>query len=169
MKRLSLHHKKIRYISLVCLVTLGFTCTLFSHALAAPDPSAVNLVSETAFEYQLESRNDPFLPFVKEETSVAPKNMDEVVDNTDQLFGMQLFEPDQLKVVALLHTKTRNIAMVQDVIGQGYPITVGTLIGQRGIVKEISSKGVVIEETAVTRSGKKKLTTIVMALKPEGE
>lgn len=169
MNRLSRHQEKIRNASLICLLTLGIALSLFSNSFAAQDPQVNDLEDETEFEYQLENRNDPFLPFVKEETSVAPINMDEIVDPDDQLFGMQLFEPDQLKVVAVLSTKKRKIAMVQDIIGQGYPITIGTLIGKRGIVKEITAKGVLIEETAVTRSGTKKITTIVMALKPEGD
>lgn len=169
MKKLFRHQQKIKHASLIGIVAISFTCLSFSYVFALQDPQLTTLTDETGFEYQLESRNDPFLPFVKEETSVAPINMDEIVDSENQLFGMQLFEPDQLKVVAVLSTKTRKIAMVQDGIGQGYPVTVGTLIGKRGVVKEITSKGVLIEETAVTRSGKKKLTTIVMALKPEGE
>ena len=45
----------------------------------------------------------------------------------------------------------------------------GTKIGRRGVVKDIASNTVIIEETAVTRAGKEIITQVVMTLKKEGE
>ena len=83
--------------------------------------------------------------------------------------GMQLFEPGQLTLVALLQKGTEDIAMVEDFTGKGYVLTEGIKIGRRGVVKDIAPNSVLIEETAETRAGKKIVTEVVMILKKEGE
>ncbi len=82
---------------------------------------------------------------------------------------MQLFEPGQLTLVALLRKNAGNAAMVEDFTGKGYVLLEGTKIGRRGVVKEIDPNAVIIEETAVTRAGKEIITKVVMTLKKEGE
>jgi type IV pilus assembly protein PilP len=95
--------------------------------------------------------------------------MDEIVDSGEPLTGMQLFEPGQLTLVALLKKDGENMAMVQDFTGKGYVLTEGTKVGRRGIVKSFTPQSVIIEETAVTRAGKKTVTEVAMLLKKEGE
>ena len=166
--------KKIssEYFLVIALITFLLIC---SPAFAIEDSKVAQKQEEQAevaelFEYQLENRPDPFLPFIREKKAVAQVDIDEIISpDESSLTGMQLFEPDQLKVVGILATGKTKIAMVQDLIGQGYTIEIGTKIGKRGVVKDITPKGVIIEETAVTRAGKKKITKIVMALRPEGE
>jgi len=124
------------------------------------------------FEYEIEGRPDPFVPFITEKAAAAKidlVDMNEIIDKTDQLTGMQLFEPGQLNLVALLKSGIKDIAMVEDFTGKGYILTEGTLIGKRGVVKDIAPNVVVIEETAVTRAGKKIISEIKMVLKKEGE
>lgn len=160
--------------AMILFLSLGLL-TIQSNVYAAEKTSSNNTISDIAssqvlFEYQLENRTDPFMPFIKEQKTVSQINMNEIVSPDESLLtGMQLFEPDQLKVVGLMAVGENKLAMVQDLIGQGYTIGLGTLIGKRGTVKDITPKGVIIEETAVTRAGKKKITTIMMTLKPEGE
>lgn len=153
-----------------------FTSALFSsHSLAAPvediesQPQMAGASSAPPYEYQLENRPDPFAPFITEKAAAASVNMDEIIDETGPLTGMQLFEPGQLTLVGLLKRDAEDLAMVQDFTGKGYVITEGTKIGRRGVVKDISPKSVTIEETAVTRAGKKIITEVVMLLKKEGE
>ncbi len=95
--------------------------------------------------------------------------MDEIIEKNIPLAGMQLFEPGQLTLVALLKSGQEDMAMVQDFTGKGYMLTEGIKIGRRGVVKDITSKTVIIEETAETRAGKKIITEVVMLLKKEGE
>lgn len=124
---------------------------------------------DTSFEYVLEDRPDPFVPFITEKATAPTVDMNEIVEKAETLTGMQLFEPGQLTLVALLRKGTEDIAMVQDFTGKGYVITEGTKIGRRGVVKDITSNNVIIEETAETRAGKKIITEVVMTLKKEGE
>lgn len=121
------------------------------------------------FEYGVENRKDPFLPFITETATTSDIGMDEIVEPQVELTGMQLFEPGQLNLVALLKKGGKNFAMVQDFTGKGYVISEGTKIGKRGVVKEIVPNKVIIEETAQTRAGQKIVSNTVMVLKKEGE
>ncbi len=124
-------------------------------------------VSLDSFEYQLEDRPDPFVPFLTEKIPELDPN--EIIDSRTTLSGMQLFEPGQLTLVALMEKEGQFVAMVEDFNKKGYIIEEGLKIGRRGIVRAIIPNKVIIEETATTRSGKKLTTEIVMVLKKEGE
>jgi type IV pilus assembly protein PilP len=122
------------------------------------------------FEYLMENRPDPFMPFITEKAATKETgDPNEIVDKSEPLTGMQIFEPGQLSLVALLETENDKYAMVQDFTGKGYVISEGTKIGKRGVVKTIEPNKVLIEETAETRAGKKIVTYIDMVLKKEGE
>ncbi len=123
--------------------------------------------SQELFEYVIEGRNDPFIPFISEKSQTA--KMDEIIPVEDQLSGMQLFEPGQLNLVAIVMVDDKDLAMVEDTTGKGYVLHTGMEIGRRGIITSIQSNKVTIEETAFTRAGKKLTSNIVMLLKKEGE
>ncbi len=126
--------------------------------------------NKKAFEYILENRIDPFMPFITEKAaSQNTEDMNEIVDTDEKLTGMQVFEPGQLSLVGLVEKEGVKLAMVQDFTGKGYVIMEGTKIGKRGVVKAIVPNKVLIEETAQTRAGKKIITQIDMVLKKEGE
>lgn len=135
------------------------------------EPVDINFeVTKTDYEYQIEGRPDPFIPFFTGETKTEPTlDPNEIVDSSVNLSGMQLFEPGQLTLVALLQAKGTYVAMVEDVTGRGYIIEKGIKIGRRGIVKAILPNSVIIEEVAMTRAGKELRSEIVMALRKEGE
>jgi Tfp pilus assembly protein PilP len=130
-------------------------------------------VAEDVFVYLLDNRPDPFVPFITEKATTTQAavnvNMNEIVEDTSPLTGMQLFEPGQLKLVALVNRGGENIAMVEDFTGKGYILTEGIKIGRRGVITEIAPNVVRIEETAVTRAGKKIISEVVMTLKKEGD
>lgn len=123
----------------------------------------------TQFEYVLENRPDPFVPFITEKAASSTVDMNEIVDKSEPLTGMQLFEPGQLTLVALLKKNVADVAMVEDFTGKGYILLEGTKIGRRGVVKDIAANAVIIEETAITRAGKEITSQVVMTLKKEGE
>jgi len=127
-------------------------------------------LKEGDFEYEIENRPDPFVPFYSGETNTQPDvDPNEIVEVEKQLTGMQLFEPGQLTLVALMKVQNKYVAMVEDFKGQGYIIEEGTKIGRRGVVKDIIPNKVLIEEIAVTRAGRELRNEIVMALRKEGE
>lgn len=162
---------------LSCIVVVLLCCFSFQVKASEADPKLTTEESassteetKSTFDYILENREDPFVPFISERAATTKSiDMNEIVEANATLTGMQLFEPGQLTLVALLNNGTEDIAMVEDFTGKGYILTEGTLIGRRGVVKAIAPNNVIIEETAVTRAGKKIITEIVMILKKEGE
>ncbi|MFH0784640.1 MAG: pilus assembly protein PilP [Pseudomonadota bacterium] len=172
-----LHHfSRVIWSNFSWLTTfLVFSLAFFPNMSFSTDNDATEQIAPSGFdntkqfEYKLENRPDPFVPFISEKAASSNINMDEIVDSGEPLTGMQLFEPGQLTLVALLKKGDENIAMVQDFTGKGYVLTEGTKIGRRGIVKNFMPQSVIIEETAVTRAGKKTVTEVVMLLKKEGE
>jgi len=174
--------RKIRHLPFTLSFLLIATAPLSIQAVSEPnggatdaypasEQSALELPATTGdpaavFSYQLEGRPDPFSPFITEK---AASSMDEVVDSEETLTGMQLFEPGQLKLVAIVLENNAEIAMVEDAAGQGYVIRPGMKIGRKGIVTSIGPNQVNIEETSVTRAGKELINNIVMQLKKKGE
>ena len=167
--------KRIVFCGMILFSLLFFTTSaLHADTGTASDTSMqISALSKKTdvFEYVLEGRPDPFVPFITEKATVSRPavNMDEIVEKEVVLTGMQLFEPGQLTLVALLQSESEDIAMVQDFTGKGYMLTEGTKIGRKGVVKDIAPNTVIIEETAETRAGKKIITKVVMTLKKEGE
>jgi len=121
------------------------------------------------YEYQLDDRSDPFVPFVAKVVKRRVQN-DEIVDEEEkELTGMQLFEPGQLVLVALMQTGENFVGMVQDVSGRGYMLSNGMLIGKRGVITGIDAEKITILETAYTRAGRTVKTNIVLSLNKEGD
>ena len=72
-------------------------------------------------------------------------------------------------LVGIMLSSLEEIAFVEDQARKGYVIKVGTLIGKRGVVTQITPDEVLIEETARTRSGKEIKSTVAMRLNKEGD
>lgn len=156
-------------LTLVLLCCFGCPAPSLATGTQIADPTAPEIAatSQPAFEYQLENRPDPFVPFITEKAASSNVNMDEIVENDEPLTGMQLFEPGQLTVVAMVKTNKEFLAMVQDFTGKGYVLSEGMKIGRHGVVKSFTPQSVIVEETTVTRAGKKSVTEVVMLLKKE--
>jgi len=122
------------------------------------------------YTYSYVGRNDPFKPFLSP-LSAAPIEQDpnEIIENNQELSGMQLFEPGQLTVVGVLLSPSQEIALVEDQSKKGYTLKVGTPIGKRGIVSKIELDKIIVEETAKTRSGQEHKTTVIMKLNKDGD
>jgi len=161
---------------MVFTILFTFCCILSAGAVATPSEHEEIAVDNTIvedstkknvdeWEYVFEKRADPFLPFIQ--PKVATKNVTED-DEEVEITGMQLFEPGQLRLVAIMFAQDKNIAMVEDVTGKGYLINEGLLIGRYGVVNQISMNQVNITETRSV-AGKEVVTPVVMRLKKEGD
>jgi type IV pilus assembly protein PilP len=121
------------------------------------------------FEYQLENRPDPFYPFVTKEDKQKQADEELIEEAGEVLSEMQLIEPGQLKLAAVLHVEGRYIAMAEKATGEGAILREGMLIGRRGQIVRIEEGRVIVKETYKTTSGKEKTNEIVMNLKKEGD
>jgi hypothetical protein len=166
---LILHTADILIVSLLCFLN----CSK-ADAVVQPDAttntSIANEIPQTEkhnnFTYRIEGRLDPFMPFISDKTD-STFDPNEIIESGEPLTGMQLFEPGQLTLVALVDSQGQKFGMVQDVTGKGYILKEGTKIGRRGVVRSITPNKVLIEEIAMTRAGKKLSTDIIMILRKE--
>ncbi len=127
-------------------------------------------LSGDIYSYNAEGRFDPFKPFVAPKSS-SPTQQDpnEIVDDGNELTGMQLFEPGQLTLVGVMLSSQEPIALVEDQTRKGYVLKLGNLIGKRGMISSIDPRQVVVTETARTRAGKEMKSTTTMRIKKEGD
>jgi type IV pilus assembly protein PilP len=177
--QIDIRHLAFGLSFLLLLVTAPLSLQAMPETIegTGPNPTSEQLLTElpatagdpaAVFTYQLEGRPDPFSPFISEKAT-SNINMDEIVDTGEALTGMQLFEPGQLTLVAIIFEDKAELAMVEDAAGQGYTLRPGMKIGKKGIITTIDPNQVNIEETSVTRAGKQLTNKIVMLLKKEGE
>jgi len=108
---------------------------------------------------------DPFVPFISEKAATVQ----EVPVGEEELTGMRRYEPGQLQLVAIIFSRNRPLAMVQDSSGKGYVIRRGTRIGRSGIVSDIIPNKVVIKQLVYSMTSEKKYKTVEMVIRKEGE
>ena len=120
------------------------------------------------YSYNYEGRPDPFKPFVAPKTSTISQDPNEIVDDTAEYTGMQLFEPGQLSLVGVMLSTRSPFALVEDQTKKGYILKLGDLIGKRGKITSIDSQGILVTETAKTRSGNELKSVTTMRIKKEG-
>jgi type IV pilus assembly protein PilP len=147
------------------------TAQSFSQEVKQLSADGISLqLSGDTYSYNAEGRFDPFKPFVAPKSS-SPTQQDpnEIVDDGNELTGMQLFEPGQLTLVGVMLSSQDPIALVEDQTRKGYVLKLGNLIGKRGVVSSIDPRQVVVTETAKTRAGKEMKSTTTMRIKKEGD
>ena len=131
------HKATFSFLALVFTLVIGIAFAARAQEAETVEPPAEDETAiaikevESDFEYQIEGRPDPFLPFITESATNTPENQDEIVEDDRVLTGMQLFEPGQLTLVGLILAGDTKLAMVQDFTGKGYVIEEGTKIGSR--------------------------------------
>lgn len=130
---------------------------------AAP-PSAAQPVQETDGQpqgpsYDPAGRRDPFRPFILD---IRP-------EARTQLTPLQRYELGQLSVVGTVWELSPPRAMLEDSVGMGFIVTVGTPIGRNGgVVTAIEPQRVVVEERVLDFYGKEQINRIVMETPKEG-
>jgi Tfp pilus assembly protein PilP len=105
-------------------------------------------------------KRDPFRPFtLNTRTNSRPR---------ENLSPLERYDLGQLRLVGVVwHVKEPN-AMVEDSVGLGYIVKVGTLIGANdGKVKAIKPNEIIIEETYVDLFGAKKKREVNIKLSVE--
>lgn len=126
-------------------------------AAAAPAPETDG--QPEAAPYNPSGRRDPFRPFTLD---IRP-------ETRTQLTPLQRYELGQLIVVGTVWELSPPRAMVEDSVGMGYIVTIGTPIGRNGgVVTAIEPQRVVVEERVLDFYGKEQINRIVMETPKEG-
>jgi Tfp pilus assembly protein PilP len=103
---------------------------------------------------------DPFRPITV--------NLRATVRRRENLSPLERFEIAQLKLVGIVRNTKGTVALVEDNVGFGYTVTVGTPIGPNdGKIKMIKSDELLIEEEYIDLYGAKKKREVSMRLPVE--
>ncbi len=118
----------------------------------------------STFEYSAVGKRDPFWSFYKEESRPGAGKT-ELPSSP-----LQMFEIDQLKLVAVIFGVAQPKAMVEAPDGKGYIVQLGTLVGKNfGRVARISHNEVVVTEEFRDGKGAKGVNTIHLTLEKDKE
>jgi type IV pilus assembly protein PilP len=136
--------------------------------LQAPAQPVVDNVESSSqpapFEYNAMGKRDPFWSFYKEES--RPGSAKTELPSSP----LQVFEIDQLKLVAVIFGIAQPKAMVEAPDGKGYIVQLGTLVGKNfGRVTRISHNEVLVSEEFRDGKGARGVNTIHLALEKEKE
>jgi len=139
-------------------------------AKAPPAPALVARVEPpptVMYSYNPKGKPDPFKPLVVERPA-APKKTAAAEIISEGATPLERLDLRQVKLVALIWNIYNPKAMVEDSGGKGYIIAKGTPIGKsRGIVAQITSAGVVINEKYETPAGKVGTRDVTLKLYPD--
>lgn len=108
--------------------------------------------------YSSAGKRDPFRPFALKARGAAPRSRED-------LTPLEKFELGQLKLVGIVWDIKEPRAMVEDSLGLGYIVKVGTPIGpNEGKVKAINPGEILIEEIYTDFFGARKPREVPMKL-----
>jgi len=119
--------------------------------------------------YNPEGKIDPFAPLFKEGVTSGPEkqNKERRIPRTP----LEMVDLGQLKLVAIMHAKSGNKALVEEASGKGYIVAKGSYMGiNSGRVVKILKDSIIIEEEAENIMGKRIIQERELKLqKPLGE
>ncbi len=94
---------------------------------------------EAAYRYEPAGRRDPFFSLILMERLQEAK--------TEKLPPLQRYPVEQFRVQGIVWERTGYVAMLHAPDGRGYMVRSGSIVGRnKGIVKQITPKAVVVEE-----------------------
>jgi Tfp pilus assembly protein PilP len=103
--------------------------------------------------YDASGKIDPFKPLIQE----TPETTDAALEKKPErlLTPLEKIELSQIRLVAVIVTEKKRIAMVEEAGGKGYEVGVGTYIGRRnGIITQIKDSSIVVKEPVRDFNGK---------------
>jgi type IV pilus assembly protein PilP len=119
-------------------------------------------VKKESEHYNFQGKIDPFMPLIQEKS----QEIKPVVDNKPKriLTPLEKIELSQIRLVAVIIMKNKQIAMVEEASGKGYEVGIGTYIGKnQGRISEIRKSSIVVKE--ITRDFKGRLKEHVQEIK----
>ncbi|MBU2622025.1 MAG: pilus assembly protein PilP [Proteobacteria bacterium] len=119
--------------------------------------------------YNPEGKIDPFAPLFKEGVASSPEKQDK--ERRIPRTPLEMVDLGQLKLVAIMHAKSGNKALVEEASGKGYIVAKGSYMGlNSGRVAKILKDSIIIEEETENMMGKRSIQERELKLqKPLGE
>ncbi len=133
-------------------------------AKAAEAPSAVETAAKAPAEerYNPKGKRDPFEPFIKSDRKSSEAELAAVPP-------LQRYDINELRFVGVIWTAKGARALVEDIEGKGYSVTVGTKIGRSGgVVTRITDGQLFVGEVSREPTGAKVVREISLKLQTAG-
>lgn len=122
--------------------------------------------------YDPKGRVDPFVSLIQEkEEKSGPSPMVEEKPER-MLTPLEKLDLAQIKLVAIVLMKNRQLAMVEEATGKGYEITIGTYLGNNsGQVSQINPNSIIVKDHVTDFKGNRqeRLQEIKLHKKEDGE
>ena len=111
------------------------------------------VTADTPEHYDSSGKIDPFIALIQEKREPAKAAVTQRPERI--LTPLEKIELSQIRLVAVVITERRRIAMVEEASGKGYEVGVGTFIGRnQGRITEIKENSIVIKEPVRDYMGK---------------
>jgi len=126
-----------------------------NHQVSDQKPKTEQPDTQKSEHYNSQGKIDPFRPLIQEK----PEASKSIVDDRPKriLTPLEKIELSQIRLVAVIIMKDRQIAMVEEASGKGYEVGIGTYIGKnQGKVSEIKTNSIVIKELVQDYKGRLK-------------
>lgn len=133
-------------------------------AKAAEAPASAGASAKAAVEerYNPKGKRDPFEPFLKTERKASQSDMAAVPP-------LQRYDINELRFVGVIWTAKGARALVEDIEGKGYSVTVGTKIGRSGgVVTRITDGQLFVGEVSREPTGARVVREISLKLQIPG-
>lgn len=114
---------------------------------ASPDQQAAiiaELKKPKDEHYNAQGKIDPFKPLFQEKSDVRTP----ALERPERILTpLEKIELSQIRLVAVLATKNRKFAMVEEASGKGYEVQIGTYMGKnQGRIVEIRDSSILVKE-----------------------
>jgi len=108
---------------------------------------------EIPLRYDPKDRVDPFIPLLQEKEVVTL----DIEDKPKRILTpLEKLDLSQIKLVAVILMKNRQLAMVEETTGKGYEVRIGTYMGKNsGQVSKINQSSIVVTEYVKDYKGKR--------------
>ena len=117
-----------------------------------------SLVMNQDLKYTAKADLDPFSPLVREEEDSPVENQPVKEEEPKRILTpLEKMDLGELRLVAVIETSNKKMAMVEEATGKGYEVGIGTYMGKNsGRVAEITPTSIIIKEIVKDYKGKRK-------------
>lgn len=127
-------------------------------------------ISSSYPPYDSKNKIDPFVSFVKIREYEIMQAAKKVKVDKKAATPLETVDVHTLKLIGIIGTKDKSLAMVEMPDGKGFLIRPGMAVGlYDGVVKSISDNVLVVEEDVIDVFGEAKKRTINLRLRQEKE
>jgi len=122
----------------------------------ADSQAGKNGIQKKVSGYDPKGKINPFIPLIQAKEEKGAKSVVDDEKPKKLLTPLEKIELSQIKLVAVILMKDRQLAMVEESTGKGYEVKIGTYIGKNsGQVSKINQSSIIVKEYVKDYKGKR--------------